>query len=273
MVGFVIVNLILLGVFFVCAAKGDKVAAFRMKVGRYFPRSLGRAMLQVSGWGKSTVRRENVEGGCVDLKVRTERVKKHAVMLALTVGASDRRLDKSEVKLIRDWAEETIVGESTGTDRRRMRREVTKAIKQAVKFFRAGNQIDAYRICKEIVEIAPVWQRYAILDLCLGVAKADGVAAREELEALIKFARRLNVDENKFRGMMEKALPVSMHEVEDSEIVLGVRPDMSKEEARQCLNGQYRKWNGRVTHFDPEIRAQAGLMLELIAQTRSERVG
>ena len=123
------------------------------------------------------------------------------------------------------------------------------------------------------MQIAPIAQRYEILNFCLHVAGADGVAATEELDILARFAGWLAVDEDRFRAMVEKILPVGMHEVEDMEIVLGVRPEMSKEKARQRLNRQYRKWNARVTHFNPEIRTQAGHMLKLIAQTRNEYVG
>ena len=56
------------------------------------------------------------------------------------------------------------------------------------------------------------------------------------------------------------------------DFVLGVNPDMSKSEALQRLNDEYRKWNSRVTNSDPEIRKQADSMLDLLARTRAECV-
>jgi hypothetical protein len=73
--------------------------------------------------------------------------------------------------------------------------------------------------------------------------------------------------------MMGKILPASMHEVEDVEVILGVTTDMSKDETRQHLNQEYRKWNARVTNFDPEIQTQADHMLNLITKVRSEYIG
>ena len=83
----------------------------------------------------------------------------------------------------------------------------------------------------------------------------------------------LEVDTNRFHTMMEKILPVGMHEVEDVEVILGVTSDMSKDETRQHLNKEYRKWNARVTNFDSEIQTQADHMLNLIAEARSEYIG
>ena len=69
--------------------------------------------------------------------------------------------------------------------------------------------------------------------------------------------------------MTEKILPVSMHEVENVELLLGVNCDMDKDKARQHLNQQYRKWNARVTNSKAEIRNQADQMLKLITDARA----
>lgn len=129
-----------------------------------------------------------------------------------------------------------------------------------------------YKICKEIVEMVPVAVRYDILELCLRVARANGVVTTEELGLLKNLVSWLEVDMSRFREMMGKILPVSMHEVKDLEFVLGVNPDMGKKETRQQLNKEYRKWNARVTNSDPEIRKQADNMLNFIAKSRSECV-
>ncbi|GAI80926.1 unnamed protein product, partial [marine sediment metagenome] len=122
------------------------------------------------------------------------------------------------------------------------------------------------------VEIAPLADRYDILDLCLRVAQADGVAAVEELALLKNLASWLEVDTNRFREMMGKILPAGMHEVKDVEVILGVTSDMSKDKTRKHLNKEYSKWNARVTNTDSEIQTQADDMLKFIAETRSEYV-
>ena len=56
------------------------------------------------------------------------------------------------------------------------------------------------------------------------------------------------------------------------EFILGIRPDMTPEQARLRLNEEYQKWNARVTHPDPHIQSQAEQMLRLIGQARNEYV-
>ena len=129
------------------------------------------------------------------------------------------------------------------------------------------------KICKEVVEISPIGDRYDILDLCLHVAQANGLVVAEELAILKNLASWLEVDMNSFRAMMEKTLPVGMHQVKDVEVTLGVTSDMSREKTRKQLNQEYSKWNSRVTSSDPQIQAQADQMLKLIAEARSEYVG
>ena len=91
--------------------------------------------------------------------------------------------------------------------------------------------------------------------------------------ALLKnLAQWLEVDMNRFREMVEKILPISMHEVRDEEVILGVSADMSRERTRQQLNREYSKWNSRVTSSNPEIQRQADQMLKLIAEARSAYV-
>jgi len=118
----------------------------------------------------------------------------------------------------------------------------------------------------------PLADRYDVLDLCLNVAKANGSVVAEELAALKNLASWLEVDADRFRAMMEKTLPVSMHQVKDAEVTLGVTSDMSERETLQRLNKEYCKWNSRVTSSDPQVQAQADQMLKLIAEARVEYI-
>jgi len=213
---------------------------------------------------------ENNAFGYIDLQENTRRAKTLTVALALAVSAADNKLPDCELELIKRWARDNIdlseAGDKAGVP-------LERALSQTVDFLRGGNQIDAYEISKEFVEIAPLAERYDALELCLLVARADGTARAEELALLGELAMWLKVDVDRFRHMMEKILPVGMHECQDAEVILGVSSEMGKEQARQHLNKEYRKWNARVTNFDPHVQAQADQMLRLIAAARSEYVG
>jgi len=209
---------------------------------------------------------ENPDFGYVDLQENVHRTKSLAVALAFAISAADNKLYHAEVQVIKQWAIANLLPSGTiGT-------KLEEALDHAVRFFQKGNQLDIYKVCKEIVELAPVSDRYDILDLCLQVARAKGTVAAEELTVLKYIATWLEVDMDRFREMMEKLLPVNIHQVKDTEVILGITPDMGRENTRRQLNRYYRKWNSRVTNADPEIQAQADQMLKLIAEARSQLV-
>jgi hypothetical protein len=212
---------------------------------------------------------DNPSFGYVDLQEHAERTKVLAVALAFAVGAADGNLYDCEIELIKNWARDNILDnpeQACDQDGRTLE----KALSKTVAFFRAGNKLDGHGICRELLEIAPVGQRYDILELCLYVARASGSVAAEDLAILKDLASWLELDRERFRTMMEKVLPVEMHQVKDIETVLGITSDMSKERVRRHLNKEYSKWNSRVTNADPGIQTQADQMLKLIAETRSQ---
>jgi len=212
----------------------------------------------------------NRDLGYLDLQENDQRAKTLAVTLAFAVSAADKKLYDCEVELIKNWARENIdLSEASNKERRKLE----KALNETIAFFRDGNQLNYYDICREIVEIAPLAVRYDILNLCLYVAQANSSVTTEELTVLKELANWLEIDTDKFREMVEKVLPVDMHEVLDVETILGVTSDMNKEKARQHLNKEYSKWSARVTSSDPEIQSQADQMLKLIAEARSQYVG
>ncbi|MBW7992825.1 MAG: hypothetical protein FVQ84_22785 [Planctomycetes bacterium] len=212
----------------------------------------------------------NKDFGYLDLKENIQRSKTLAVALAFAVSAADSKLYDCEIELIKNWSRENIELSETSS---KERRKLEKALNETIAFFRDGNTLNSYDICQEIVEIAPLADRYNILNLCLHVAQANGSATSEELNLLNDFASWLEIDADKYREMVQKVLPVNMHEVKDVETILGVTSDMNKEKARQHLNKEYSKWSARVTNSDPDIQSQADQMLKLIAEARSEYVG
>lgn len=220
---------------------------------------------------RCTVTYDNPAFGYMDLQENVERTKILAVALAFTVSAADDKLYDCEVELIKNWARDNILEDSQRT-REKARCKLDKALGKTIDFFHEGNKLDVYTICKEIVEIAPVALRYDILELCLYVAQANGSVNGQELAILNKLANWLEVDTGRFQTMMEKVLPIDMHEVKDVEVILGITSDMSKEKTRKYLNKQYSKWSSRVINSNPEIQNQADQMLKLIAETRSKYI-
>jgi tellurite resistance protein len=209
---------------------------------------------------------ENPAFGYMNLQENSERTNILAVALAFAVSAADDRLCDCEIELIKNWARDNIL-ENSASDQDE--HKLDKALEKTIDFFRSGNKLDTCMMCDEIIGIAPVAQRYDIMELCLYVAQAKGSVTAEELTLLKNMAGWLEIDPERFHKMMEKILPVSMHEERDIETILGINSDMSREKVRQHLNKEYSKWNSRVTNSDPDIQNQADQMLSLIAEARS----
>jgi tellurite resistance protein len=212
---------------------------------------------------------DNPTLGYMDLQENAERTKVLAVALAFAVSAADGNLYDCEIELIKNWARDNILDnpeQACDEDAHKL----DKALGKTIAFFRAGNNLDACGICREIVGIAPAAQRYDILELCLYVARASGSVTGEELTLLKNLAGWLEVNPDRFRVMVEKVLPIDMHQVKDVETVLGITSEMDKEGVRRHLNKEYSKWNARVTNSDPGIQTQADQMLKLIAEARSQ---
>jgi len=212
---------------------------------------------------------ENPDFGYMDMQENAERTKVLAVAMAFAVGAADGDLHDCEIDLIKNWARDNILDspeEATDQDIPRL----DKALNKTIAFFRAGNRLDSRGMCRELLAIAPIAQRYDILELCLYVARADGSVAATELAILKDLATWLELNAERFRTMMQKVLPIDMHQVKDMETVLGISSDMDKEEVRRHLNKEYSKWNSRVTNADPGIQSQADQMLRLITEARGQ---
>ena len=219
----------------------------------------------------STLTYESHIPGYLDVRENIERAKTLTVALAFTISAADGKLYDCEIKMIKNWAGKNLLdSEELSCDKGQ--RKLDKALNETIAFFREGYHLNTYQICREVAEIAPVAQRYDTLDLCLHVAQANGSVSAEEISLLKNMADWLDIDADRFRLMMDKILPVDMHEIKDIDTILGITSDMSSEIARKHLNKEYSKWNSRVTNSDPHVQSQADQMLRLIAEARCQYI-
>ena len=212
---------------------------------------------------------DNPAFGYIDVQENAEHTKTLAVALAFAVSAADGRMYECEIEFIKKWAKDNIKSARSSA---KAEQELDRALNEVITFYRQGNKLDIYSICMEIVSITPIAGRYEILDLCFNVAKANGSVVADELRFLKELAYWMEIEGNKFRELMEKVIPLEMHEVKDIESILGVTSDMNTEIARAHLNKEYVKWNARVTNTNPEIQSQADQMLKLIAEARSQYI-
>ncbi len=210
---------------------------------------------------------ESVETGYMDVEENIQRARTLAVGLAFSVGAANGQLLDPEVNVIYAWVT-TNFGSADASNGAKL--ELERALQKTAGFFRKGGRLNVPEICREIVEIAPLVGRLEILDLCLRVVAAKGQVTAMELMLLKDLANWLEIERARLRTMVEKILPVEMHQTQDAEMILGVTDDMSNEEARKQLAREYAKWSARVISTDPAIRRQADQMIHLIADARTQ---
>ncbi|MHC4742474.1 MAG: TerB family tellurite resistance protein, partial [Planctomycetota bacterium] len=153
---------------------------------------------------------DNDEFGYRDLDDNRQRSRTLAVALAFTVSASDGKMFKSEVDLIKDWARRNVCSPDASS---KAKRELEKALDKTFAFFQEGHQLNTFQICKELVDIAPLGGRLDIMELCLKVVQAKGSASAEELAVLKDLSEWLELDSEHYREMAERILPVNMHEI------------------------------------------------------------
>lgn len=248
---------------FVLPRQGHRELRFDISI---VSRTTGRQLAT----GTCTGAFENVEIGYLDIDDNIQRAKTLAVGLAFSVGAANNALQEPEINVIHGWVR-TNFGSGDASEGARL--ELEQALRKTAGFFLRGGRLNLEDICKEIVEIAPMVGRLDIMDLSLRVAGAKGQVTTTDIRLLKDLAQWLQIDRGRLRTMVEKTLPVSMHQSEDAEMIMGVTTEMSKDEVRHQLNREYAKWSSRVISSDPAIRSQADQMLNLIANARTQYIG
>lgn len=211
---------------------------------------------------------KNNDFGYIDIRENTEQAHTLAVAVGCAVAAADGSLAENSLGFIRGWS---LAGINLDRVSVRGKRQFEKALQRIVALFRkTPDGFDVERIATHIRDITVTAVRYDILQYCLQIAALRGEVSGPTLRLIWNLAAWFDVDVEKFRGMVTKILPVDMHEAMDVEVLLGLQPDMGREDILKKLNREYAKWNSRVTNTDKDVQAQADQMLELIAQTRQQ---
>lgn len=192
--------------------------------------------------------------------------------IAVAAGSLTGSLSNDARKILQDWIQHKIRN-TTQPDRKARLAEILPASLDAM----LGEPIETsdqeiVAACRDVVSELSTAERYQMIRLCLLIAASNDRITQTETALLDQIASALAVDPAKFRAMAQKLLPMDSQNQENLEFILGIRPDMTPEQARLRLNEEYQKWNARVTHPDPHIQAQAEQMLRLIGQARNEYV-
>jgi hypothetical protein len=198
------------------------------------------------------------------------------VQMAVLISGCEGDHGKAEGQVIKDWINDQISKTPKGGERDALKTRLNDAIKSVFHITGLNQVRDMLRELSEIVvENTETAGRYMVMELLMKVARADGTATNSELKLIDEVGRQIGLDKDKARALRDKILPVTIHEKASSntsptgeDSLLGLDPSMDPQEKLKKLNQEYRKWNSRTEHADPEIRKQAREMVALIARAR-----
>jgi len=112
---------------------------------------------------------------------------------------------------------------------------------------------------------------FLAMELALQTAGFCGTVTLEMYQRIARIVKMLQIRQDRFLAVAQKILLGSGCHIEEPSYLLGISPEMDEASFRKRLNEEYRKWNARVTHPDPQIRGRADTILTLIANIRTQR--
>lgn len=213
---------------------------------------------QVLVCAKNTIEYVFYSDGFIELQERRENVLRASVELACGVIAELPYIP-SVTDFIGNWINDKTRLFTPRTD-----------IAEPLKRLRAApDQIDVGAACEGVLAWGQKADRITSMDLALQVmAMYPSLPARQE-EMLWEIAETLQIPKDRFLALCQKSLLTDNCPYERWRLLMGIREEILSENLRQRLNEEYRKWNARVTHPDPQIRRQADIILTLVAEVRN----
>lgn len=229
-----------------------------------------------SGWvlqkAKTSFKVNSSTEGYIEGVANRERAEEMGIYLAMHLAAADGNIDKQEADVVKDWVK-LILSEVASDDHDRRRDRLNEVISDAFQKAKTTS-LDLDYITGELEEKASMPIKYELIELCMDVMKADGVADPSEMRELKRVANMIGLEEGRYSALLDKRLAdvetIDVSNTESLASILGITSSMSKEEIRKHLTKEYRKWKSRVSHDDEEIRNRATKMIEHIAEARKQ---
>ena len=128
-------------------------------------------------------------------------------------------------------------------------------------------------------DLAPKNLKYQLIELCLDILSADGVADSKELIMLRELTEKLELNFDEVQNMKDKAilnLDLSKNsqlqsDTDQDEIDVGMKENLTKKEALDFIKNEFKKWNGRLNSLkDSSQREHAQKMLDALARLRKK---
>ena len=196
------------------------------------------------------------------------------VEIAMQMAMSDGSLDKSEGDIIKKWIKNQIksVSESKKDE---LKNRLNNSLESS--YEKLSNGEDISNSIKKFNSLASKNLKYQLIEFCLDVLSADGVADEAELKNLENLTLEIDLNFDEVKRMKDKTLvkiqtkPSSGGQSASDESLIGMDIDLTKDEALQFIKKEYRKWNGRLNTLSPgNERDNAQRMLDALARLREK---
>tara|TARA_B100000029_G_scaffold508371_1_gene595094 strand:- start:2556 stop:3686 length:1131 start_codon:yes stop_codon:yes gene_type:complete len=235
----------------------------------------------IVGGAKEQIKINFTEYGYAELNKDRLNTQKAAIKLACIIAGSDGNLQKSELKIIKDFAKETVdfaIDEDKNQIKKGLNSAIDSGIKQGKKIAKSTTKrVNTTAITKKVKEIASDRDKKELLDLCLKVMAGDGAADINELKILEKIATEIGIDYNDYQNEKDKfmiGLDVLSNSDDSSDIgamekMMGIKSDWSVKRKLDHLKKEFRKWNSRSGSLGDKKKEQnVQKMLDVIAKLR-----
>jgi uncharacterized tellurite resistance protein B-like protein len=196
------------------------------------------------------------------------------VEIAMQMAMSDGSLDKSEGDIIKKWIKNQIksVSESKKDE---LKNRLNNSLESS--YEKLSNGEDISNSIKKFNSLASKNLKYQLIEFCLDVLSADGVADEAELKNLENLTLEIDLNFDEVKRMKDKTLvkiqtkPSSGGQSASDESLIGMDIDLTKDEALEFIKKEYRKWNGRLNTLSPgNERDNAQRMLDALARLREK---
>lgn len=214
------------------------------------------------------------EPGYMDEIENADAAKPIMVEIAMQMAMSDGSLDKSEGDIIKKWIKNQIksVSESKKDE---LKNRLNNSLESS--YEKLSNGEDISNSIKKFNSLASKNLKYQLIEFCLDVLSADGVADEAELKNLENLTLEIDLNFDEVKRMKDKTLvkiqtkPSSGGQSASDESLIGMDIDLTKDEALQFIKKEYRKWNGRLNTLSPgNERDNAQRMLDALARLREK---
>ncbi len=212
--------------------------------------------------------------GYVDEMENSKSAKPLMVDIAMEMAMSDGSLAKSEGEVIKKWIQKEIQA-LEGNEKVELKAILNKSLEQSYKKLKSGKSIS--QSITKFKKIASKNLKFQVIELCLQVLSADGIADDAELVNLQKLSKKIGMDFDEVQKLKEKTLidinldTTLQGDSAADETIVGMDKNLSKDEALKFINREFKKWNGRLNSLEAgKKRDNAQLMLDTLSRLRKK---